>query len=893
MKAAVKLAFQNVTYYKKQTFAIFLGIVLSIALLTGIGSLVYSGERSSLEKDRQVYGDWHYYLYASDEQGKMIREYGEDREGDLQEIGVMEKKSVEEEPYKLTFLYGDTQYLAMLGQEIEEGRYPKSREEVALDTYTIKNLGLDAELGEAVELNGKVYTLCGILKNQWSADVGEMRVFVSKNFPGEGIPKCYYLKFDEERKLYPQADRFIKELHISAEHMRTNSALVEYLGGGNMQLFFSILKTGFSLPEGRLTYILASMKENFHLQEKGILLGLGLFCVFIIYSVFHISVLKRISQYGILQTLGISQSQIFQVLSAELFGILILGYPLGCLLGNSTAKVLYSKFDKVFVREDTGTMQNGVHVGNTEAFKVNASFESGDFYVSRYAICFGGVLLVILLLAVCLKIAGRIYRLTVMQMLKKEIKNRGRSRKIHSIHSSRLTGVLTRKFMLFGRGTFISILCSLALGGCIFLCCSYVTVNTQIHNELSFKTDDGLGSEYQVFEESDNLAYMIPKKTAEEIAMIPGIAAAYPVSYYLGEIPLEKNQVLWDKYCAELADDPGWKPDPIVMEKYNGRCLRDESGNYRMKCNIYGYDDGMLEELKDYLLEGHYDPKSLLEDNAVILKTWMDGQGNYGGLDLKPGDTLTVKVPESPDVPDTVLRFLEEDSWYEKKEFTIAAIVSRPMGKNDQLIGDDGTSDLGLIMTNAQMEENFGIVGYNRICIQKEKQASGEDVGRALAQKIKDIPKCMLQDYTGAIETQNAYLQQKMYFFYGISLLILVISMFHIMNSMQYLVLSRRHEFGILRAMGITDSGFYKMMLREGILYGIFASLLMLAVYLTAKQVLLYLMVHVYRYLQPTGSVSPGIIAGVIGVNLLVSTAAVILPSREIVKGNIIQEINE
>lgn len=44
---------------------------------------------------------------------------------------------------------------------------------------------------------------------------------------------------------------------------------------------------------------------------------------------------------------------------------------------------------------------------------------------------------------------------------------------------------------------------------------------------------------------------------------------------------------------------------------------------------------------------------------------------------------------------------------------------------------------------------------------------------------------------------------------------------------------------------------------------------------------------------QPTGSVSTGIIAGVIGVNLLVSTAAVIFPSREIVRGYMMQEINE
>lgn len=879
-------------YYKKQTFAIFLGVILSIALLTGIGSLVYSGERSSLEKDREVYGDWHYYLYAEGEQADKLLKYARSS-SDIQKLGILERKSYQEEPYEVSFVYGDNHLRQMLGRELEEGRYPLTPDEIAADRYTMTNLGLEAKAGDKVEVLGKTYTFTGILKNQWAADVGEMQIFVSRDFPGEETAECFYLKFREDKKLSPQAERFVKDMGIDTDKLRTNGALVEYLRGGGLRLFWDIVRTGLAMPDGKLTYILASMKSNFHLQEKGILWGLGIFSVFIIYSIFNISVLKRISQYGILQTLGVSQHQIFRILASELLAILVVGYPLGCVLGNGIARLMYSRFDKVFVSGTIGEMQNGVHVGNTEAFQINASLGSGTFYVSTYAISFGGALLILLLLLVCLQMAKKVCRLTVVQMLKKEEMGRKVTRKIYSAGRRGLTGVLTGKFMFSRKGTFFGMIGSLALGGCIFLCCSYVTVNTQIHNELSFKTDDGLGSEYQVYEESDNLAYRIPVKIAEEIKRIPGVAAAHPVSYYLGEIPLKKEQVLWETYCAELADDPEWKPDPIVMEKFNGSCLRDENGNYRMKCNIYGYDDGMLGELKDYLLEGDYDPESLLENNSVILKTWMDGQGNYGGLDLKPGDTFTVKVPKNPDVSDSVLRFLEADSWYETREFTIAAIVSRPMGKNDQLIGDDGTSDLGLIMTNAQMKENFGVEGYNRICIQKEKQGEGAVISKALAQMIKDIPKCMLQDYTGAIETQNAYLKQKMYFFYGVSLLILVISMFHIMNSMQYLVLSRRREFGILRAMGITDSGFYKMMMREGILYGIYASLLMLGVYLAAKRLLLYLMVHVYRYLQPTGSVDLPVIIGVIGVNLLVSTAAVILPSREIVRGNIIQEINE
>lgn len=66
MKKILKLAFSYIRYYKKQTLALFFGMVLSAAILTGIGSLFYSGRQAALENARQEYGDWHYALWCSE-----------------------------------------------------------------------------------------------------------------------------------------------------------------------------------------------------------------------------------------------------------------------------------------------------------------------------------------------------------------------------------------------------------------------------------------------------------------------------------------------------------------------------------------------------------------------------------------------------------------------------------------------------------------------------------------------------------------------------------------------------------------------------------------------------------------------------------------------------------
>ena len=50
MKQIIRLAWSYLKYYRKQTMALFLGIVLSCALFTGIGSLQKSGNHAAREK---------------------------------------------------------------------------------------------------------------------------------------------------------------------------------------------------------------------------------------------------------------------------------------------------------------------------------------------------------------------------------------------------------------------------------------------------------------------------------------------------------------------------------------------------------------------------------------------------------------------------------------------------------------------------------------------------------------------------------------------------------------------------------------------------------------------------------------------------------------------------
>lgn len=299
----------------------------------------------------------------------------------------------------------------------------------------------------------------------------------------------------------------------------------------------------------------------------------------------------------------------------------------------------------------------------------------------------------------------------------------------------------------------------------------------------------------------------------------------------------------------------------------------------------------MLEELADYLLEGSIEPKSMLKKDTVILKTLMDGQGNYDGIDLSPGDSIRLKVPKNASVPEAALRFEGEADWYLEKEFTVAAVVSRTLGKNDNFIGDNGTSTVGVIMTNQQMQEHFGIDGYDSIGITLDKGADHHKVSDKIRAVTGEIPNCLVKDYTQLIEQQELYLRQKMFFFYGIAFILLLISIFHILNSMQYLVASRKHEFGILRAMGITDAGFCRLLVKEGFCYGICSGLFMAVLYLVVHKVLYYGLQHVFLYLHANANLPLLPLLGMVVLNLVICITAMLWAGKEVLDGNIIDEI--
>lgn len=892
MRRVLKLSVAYLRYYKKQTFSLFLGVLLSAALLSGVGSLLYSGKQQNIEKVRQEYGDWHYYFQSDAKEAESLLEKKKGDGYEIEESGTITIRKAMEEPYKIMLVHGDDSYLHMMNRKLLQGSYPKAANEVAMDAYVLRNLGIPEEIGSEVILDGERFLLSGILSESVEGTEDYMQVFVheSVDYGQNGV--FFYFKFKENRPLYKQLVAFCKEFNIEKESIRRNNELDDYFKGTAPSAFWNVLKVSITEEGTGIPYLYAYYNEGGQLTNKIILIALGVFGVFILYSLFQVSVRKRMSQYSIMQTLGMAEGYTFGSLLGELLLIFAAGFPLGCLLGNSVAALLYGKIGQVFV----GVQNKGFrHIGGKQDLaSISAANigESGRFYVDEKLIWYSLLFFVAVLVVMSFHLVRKMRSYSWGQMIRKESGKRKKNRKIYCFHRENLSDILTKKFMFGKISSFFGILFSLSIGGIIFLGATYVTENTKIHNELTFKADDGLGSDIQVFEDSDDLGDMLPGYMAEEIRKIPGVEAVNTMNYMLGEIPLYDGKLVWTSYFAETDPSDDLEPDSLLMEKYHGMATIEGDDDYKLKVNIYGYDDEMLLELSDYLLEGNIDPDAMRKGDMVIFKTIMGGQGTYDGIDIKTGDFITLKTPKNTEVPVEVLRFQEEDSFYTEQKFEVTALASRPLAKTDTFIGDNGESMVDIIMTKEQMEKYFGVTGYHNMGITLKEGADGEAVSSEIRKLTQSVPKCMVKDYTQAIETENAFIEQKMLFFYGVALVLLGISILHIINSMQYLVAARKHEFGILRAMGITDGGFRRMLFKEGIRYGIYANLLMLALYFPVQKILYYVMVHVYLYLHPKAGVSVIPVIGMLFLNIIICILAMEWAGRNILEDDIIEELN-
>jgi len=856
MKTSLEIALQYIKYYKNKSISILFSIILAVALIVGLGTLFKSAQNANVEKVRKETTDYHYYLPVNQEQFKIL-----ESNNAIENTAVTKYYDSAKEPNQINIIRADVNYINLSNSKVIKGRMPTKEGEIALEEWVIRNLDIKPVVGEKVTFQlvkskkSETFTLTGILGDfpqKKAEDVMEGYIVFKENTKNFNT----YIKFNELQDIRKQFKLLLKKMNYTEDNIYVNRDLLEAL---NVATYIPAFGTN-----GSVRFII----DHYHLDMLGVIFAISLFSALVIYSVFHISTMKRISEYGLLEALGAENIQIFMVLMFELLILFLVGYPIGALTGYLGARLLNNRFASVLIGHEVN---------------------SGQIYISTKSILIGALFLLLLLIIIAICMLKKLNKLTPMEAIQQNYKqklSKLKSKTQYSLRKGSITNVISYKNIVRKKSAFLGILLSLSLGGAIFLCATYAIDLKMENNELSIKADNDLNSDYQINIQVTDFDNGIRNSQIAEIKKISGIDLVSPISYYYGSIVLNDDKMLskimWDDYNNES----------YFKNSFGGMYSKidDSSNNYLLRTGIYGYDDHMLNVLKDYILEGEIDIGKMKNDNLILFKQIQDGgNGLYDLIDVKPGDTITIRYQKSPKLSEKSLRF-EEGPEYMEKEYIVGATLKRVAASNDYFLGDSGED---IIMTNDQFQRDFGINTYNMVSITKKEDSNHDTIANKIKEVVKDTPLSSVRDLTIEIAENNAFVNKQRSFLYGITFVLFIISLFNILNNISYNVLSRMNEFGVLRAMGITDESILGMVIREGFLYGFFASIITVFISLLGQLVVLKMVKIAYLYIDPHFTINIKAYIVITILNILVAIVATIISSRKIIKISIVEEIKK
>lgn len=885
MKTIFLIPIQFMRKNKRQTLSILLSMMLSVAMIVAVSCLMYSAHVNKTESIREQYGDFHYYLLGDNDLYQNIVEKQATAEYDIQDVQTVEiKDSINiTENLNVVLSFANSKSRSMMNREIVDGKYPKDSTEIALDRYTLRLIGEDDEIGSDIEISGCKFILSGIIEDSVENIGNTLEAYVSKEYPSELDLKMIYLKFNEKKDIYKQVISFVDSFDINA--LESNGELINCVIDGNIERMVNIVRTVAEDEEANFITLLMKLKSELHMTSGLVSVILVIFSIFIIYSIFSVSTSKRMKEYSVLQTIGISRGIISVMLMIEMFILLLISYPLGTVLGICFDKLLFEKVSTLF--SGTASLIENTHTGVTELSYSLGNTRKEMFFIDESAILSCALLLMILIIGICLIISVKIDKMTITEMMRGE-KNRYHKGKIYSVKRKSLLNVLTNRFMFAVPSKFIGIVLSLAIGGILILATNYIATNTRMNNEMVMHSQEGLSSDVKIsVGKEEGFSYGITPEQYKQICSLDGITAVSGFQYNFGEVSIKKDQLLWKEYLPEIANDKSWKQIPEIMERFNGIVTENKEG-YKIKTNIYGYDDENLDILNDYVLAGKIDKEAMVKDNGIILRTIIDAQNNHDGLDIQVGDTITLKTVKELNGDKALLQFIGEKELYQEKEFKVVAIVSNSLVTNAEYIGTEG---IDIIMASEQMSENYLIDNYNMLTINKEQKDDIEVISQ-IQKVVSGENNIKIFDNSLSIKAKNDEVKRAESLIYGIAVLLVIIAVFNIINTIFHLLDAKRYSFAVLRAIGITEFDFYKMLFIQALKYAFATCVVIAGLYFgIIQQIIGNMLKHVYGYINQIQGVSMGMVilvfAGV-GVIFIITVSVI---AKQILHLDIIDEL--
>ncbi|WP_300282018.1 ABC transporter permease [Peptacetobacter sp.] len=842
--------------YKNRSISIGIGIVLGIALIVGVGSLSFSAKEQNIKQTEYELGSYFVrYNDLNDSQvddienmkNNGIYDNPKDNIGKLGLITYYDSSTPDSEDL-MNIVSVNREWLSLQNTKLVKGNFPKRADEIVIEKWVLDNLGVKSEVGQkiTIDLYGRnkkeSFVVSGILRDRVNAkSSGIMEIFLNRDLKKSNEKTDAYVRFEDDKNIVENIYKISDILGLDDEGISVNKMLVDAMG---------------QLEEIDYNLIYSAV-------AAAIVLAI------VIYGVFNISIIQRISEYGVIRAIGGKLSDIVKLLLTELLLIWILSLPIGVAMGYFVA-VLLKKISGNIFTEST-----------VELSMISLPIE---------IIGFAAIVSLLIIVFIVALLAWKIKRISPIDEIRGNIKssiNKKRNHKIsikrknNSLSYSKIIPIeikMAMKNVLRNKSGFAITLISMCLGSVMFLASSF-------YSDLMKDQQNKLDEISRV--NTDFKISMIPTKPMyagysakdiEDIRSIKGVENVDEIRSLYARMFLKENQILDKEYFKERNEDPYNK------NVLSGMLVDCGNGDKILKSGVYGYNDTLLKKLNKHLDKGNIDLKKMNNEEVAIAMIPKNNGKYTVGVDI--GDKLKVTFRENGISSEEYFKMTDNDGKYITKEFKIVGIVNELVDYSDYYVNDNSVN---LVLSNKQFEKFSGYKNAQIVNIEMNNDANREKIAKQILTIANRTSGNVFADLTEERMTLAAMEENKQMFINAIIGILFLISIINIVNNIKYSMVSRRAEFGIIRAVGADNKMFRKIVLSEGFMYGVYSAVISIVIALIVCWGIYSPMEEFL--ISPKFLVNPITFAGVFLMNVVLGALVSYLPFVEMRNISIVESI--
>lgn len=767
MRSYSDITLKYLSKNKKRSLFTIIGIILSLSLISGVGFLGLSFRDFMYDRAIENNGDYEFGFFDVDKRVISILR----NDVDLDKVGVSTIEgsgSYKIDGYEDSEVHissdDETALNEIFNEELTEGRLPKESSELIIDSHAKEYLGLS--------INDKIKVEEIAYKDGKEVKTNNFKEYTIVGFSKESViqnEKYFYAVtcLDEIKNNKSYDIRFTVKDSKNKIDIAISKANKLKIDQEKMYINNELLSL-----RGQTGYTGINTAIN-----GAVIFVIGIIVVvtiFLIYNAINISVTERMNEFGILRSIGATPSQVRRLVIRESLVLCLMSIPFGVASGFigvwTTVKLLESKIVML--------IGDGEGILSVKFYPSIILFTSIIGIITIFMASFGPA-----------KKAGKISPINIIKGNKSNEKikyyNGKFIRKIFGIE-----GWIAYKNIRKNSKRFIVTILSLSISLIMFIL--FTTLNIKRIEELNYINKSSI-IHGEIYASNDEIE--------DKLNKIEGIGEKFiQARTGISLLALDLN-LISDEFKEIFSYDV------------------DE---FLSNVEINGFDDNSLKEIG--INDG-------LKENEVILvnsRSQYDENGklkNINITNLKEGDTF--KVPASnfneflnENYTEILLKDKAEDKCIEFK-------VKKVIDKNP--FEEGYNYNFTIIMGYTDFKKVTSELYLNKWIKFRYSDMSNEELTEEASKAVHEIA----DEYGETVNDLNEdnKKEQQMWtvinvFVYGFIIMVSLIGIVNVINTISLNILLKKKEFGTLGTIGMTRMQLTKMVLLEGILHGVFSSII-------------------------------------------------------------------